>query len=177
MLFPAGIALWRMRHTARGGPVGAGTGRGREARLTDRGDLRVNHRITVPADELEERFVQASGPGGQNVNKVATAVQLRFRAAASAALPAAVRDRAIALAGARASADGTITIDARRTRSQSRNRAEARERLCALLLEAAQPPPPPRRRTRPTRGSVERRLKAKGERGRTKALRARPAED
>ena len=141
------------------------------------GDLRVNHRIVVPADELEEAFIRASGPGGQNVNKVASAVQLRFDAARSTALPPRVRERAVRLAGSRATAEGVIVIEAQRTRSQTRNRADARERLRLLLLEAAAPPPPPRRATRPTRGSIERRLKAKTERGAIKRNRGKPVDD
>ena len=141
------------------------------------GDLRVDHRITIPADELHEAFVLAGGPGGQNVNKTSSAVQLRFNAGASAALPEQVRRRVLQLAGTRASKDGTILIEASRTRSQARNREDARDRLRALVLEAAEPPPPVRRRTRPTRGSVERRLKAKAVRGTIKRGRGRPGED
>lgn len=137
-------------------------------------DLRVDHRITVPGGELHETFLLAGGPGGQNVNKVSTAVRLRFDAASSAALPERVRERALKLAGHRATGAGEIVIESSRTRSQARNREDARERLRELLLEAAAPPPRKRRPTRPTRGSVERRLKAKSERGATKRARGRP---
>ena len=139
--------------------------------------LRIDHRLTIPAEALEERFVQAAGPGGQNVNKVATAVQLRFDAAGCELLSHRARTRLLNLAGSRASRDGVITIEAKRTRSQARNREEARGRLRELILEATAPPPPPRRPTRPTRGSVERRLKAKAVRGRVKQARGRPGAD
>ena len=139
--------------------------------------LRVDHRLTIPAEALEERFVLASGPGGQNVNKVATAVQLRFDAHACEELSGRARTRLLRLAGSRATAEGVVVIEARRTRSQARNREEARERLRELLLEATAPPPPPRRPTRPSRGAIERRLKAKAQRGRTKAARGRPGVD
>jgi ribosome-associated protein len=119
---------------------------------------------------LQERFVHASGPGGQNVNKVATAVQLKFDIH-RAALSAAVRNRLVALAGRRLTADGVLTITARRFRTQERNRRDARERLLALLLRA-QTAPKRRRSTRPTAASVERRLTTKRHRSRTKTSRA-----
>ena len=132
--------------------------------------LRVNHRIAIPDDELHESFVRASGPGGQNVNKVATAVELRFDLRHSPSLPDDVRARAERLAGQRLTRSGVLVIRAERFRTQERNRADARERLLALLRRAAAPPKK-RVGTKPTRGSVERRIASKLKRGRTKQLR------
>ncbi len=132
---------------------------------------------TVFEDELEESFIRSSGPGGQNVNKVATAVQLRFDAGNARGLSAPVRHRLIAIAGQRATRQGVIVIEASRFRTQERNRQDARERLSALVAKAAEPPPPPRKKTRPTKGAVERRLKAKAGRSQIKKMRGRVSDD
>ena len=136
----------------------------------------IGHGLSIDPDTLSEVFIRASGPGGQNVNKVATAVQLRFDLLASE-LPEAVQARALRLAGQRGTKDGEILIEANRFRTQERNRVDARERLVDLLTKAAEPPPPPRKKTRPTKGSVERRLKAKAGRSTVKRMRGRIGDD
>ena len=122
--------------------------------------MQVTPDIHVPDTEFEFRFILASGPGGQNVNKVATAVQLRFDVAGSPSLPEPVRARLIELAGSRMTKDGVLLISAKRHRTQERNRQDAQERLLALLRRAARPPKP-RRKTRPSKAAREKRMQAK----------------
>lgn len=137
----------------------------------------ISNEAVIYPDDLHEDFIRSSGPGGQNVNKVATAVQLRFDAANARGLSERVRERTIKLAGQRATKDGVVVIEAGRFRTQEQNRADARARLAELVAKAAEPPPPPRRKTKPTKGSVERRLKSKAGRSTVKKLRGRVGDD
>ncbi|EJW11027.1 Hypothetical protein YaeJ [Rhodovulum sp. PH10] len=138
--------------------------------------IRVTDTIAIDEAELVEDFVRASGPGGQNVNKVATAVQLRFDVRRSRALPNDVAIRLMKLAGSRLTGEGVLVITAQRFRTQERNREDARERLVELIRQAAVRPTP-RRPTKPTRASKERRVDAKKRRGSIKSLRqGRPEE-
>jgi ribosome-associated protein len=135
--------------------------------------IRIGDRLSIAEDELRFRFVRASGPGGQNVNKVSTAVELKFDVAGSPSLPERVKERLRILAGRRMDQTGVILIAAQRFRTQERNRADAVERLVELIARAAEPQRP-RISTRPTRGSKERRIGAKKLRGDAKRLRSRP---
>lgn len=132
--------------------------------------LEITPTITIPDDELVERFVRASGPGGQNVNKVSSAVELRFDAAQSPSLPDDVRARLLARRDRRITGDGVIVISAQRFRTQERNREDARERLAALI-QAALFVPKKRIATKPTKGAKERRLTGKRERSQVKSTR------
>jgi ribosome-associated protein len=134
--------------------------------------IEIGPNLFLRDNELQFSFVCASGPGGQNVNKVATAAQLRFDVRHSPSLPDDLRVRLIRLAGSRMTSEGVLIIDARRFRTQERNREDAIERLRALILKAAEKPKP-RRKTRPTLGSKKRRLNEKKQRGNTKKLRGR----
>jgi ribosome-associated protein len=135
----------------------------------------ITDTLALDEAELHESFIRASGPGGQNVNKVASAVQLRFDVRQSPSLPPPVRERLERLAGQRLSQDGVLVITAMQFRSQERNRRDALDRLIALIRRAATPPRP-RRATKPTSGSRERRLAGKAQRARLKQQRRAPDE-
>ncbi len=132
--------------------------------------IQITPAIAIDEGEIQEEFVRASGPGGQNVNKVATAVQLRFDVAHSPSLPDDIRQRLASLAGRRMTEEGVLIIEARRFRTQARNRQDAVDRLVALIRKAAQKPLP-RRKTSPTQASKRQRLETKRHRGEIKRSR------
>ncbi|MDD5206879.1 MAG: alternative ribosome rescue aminoacyl-tRNA hydrolase ArfB [Desulfobacterales bacterium] len=132
--------------------------------------LRITPAISIDEKEIKESFVRASGPGGQNVNKVSTAVQLRFDVLRSPSLPEDARQRLIRIGGKRVTDDGVLVIDARRFRTQDRNRQDARDRLIEIVRKAARKPKP-RKATRPTAASRQRRIEEKKQRGKVKRMR------
>ena len=135
--------------------------------------IQITPSISIRERELQEEFVRASGPGGQNVNKVSTAVQLRFDVAHSSSLPVDVQERLIHLAGRRMTGDGVLVMTSRRFRTQERNRQDARERLVALIQRAIVKPRS-RRKTSPTQASKGRRIEDKKRRGEIKRIRRSP---
>lgn len=139
--------------------------------------IRVTPTLFLEDSEISLEFLRASGPGGQNVNKVESAVRLRFDVRHSPSLPEPVRMRLERLAGGRLTKDGILIIEAQRHRTQERNRGDALDRLLDLIREAAAPPPPPRRKTKPTLGSKIRRLEGKKLRSGVKSLRGKPIQD
>ncbi|RAK60459.1 aminoacyl-tRNA hydrolase [Phenylobacterium hankyongense] len=139
--------------------------------------IEVTPDIVLADDEIQARFVRASGPGGQHVNKTSTAVELRFDVRASPSLPEGVRARLYRLAGSRLTQDGVLIVVAQSYRSQEMNRQDALDRLLGLIRKAAEPPPPPRKKTKPTYASKLRRLEGKTKRSGVKAMRGRPGRD
>lgn len=137
--------------------------------------IAISDELTLDERDITETFIRASGPGGQNVNKLASAAQLRFDLRGSASLPEAVKARLARLAGHRLTQDGVIVITAQRFRSQERNRDDALARLVALIRRAAEPPKP-RRATRPSAAQRQARLAAKARRGAVKRLRTVPVD-
>jgi ribosome-associated protein len=138
--------------------------------------LHITRFIEINENEITFSFIRSSGPGGQNVNKVATAAQLRFDVKNSPSLPEAVKKRLIRLGGSRITDDGVLTITAQRFRTQERNRVDGLERLTALIRKAATPPKP-RRKTRPPKRSIENRIQNKKNRSKIKKLRQTHSDD
>jgi ribosome-associated protein len=139
--------------------------------------IEIPPNIELDEAELEFSFIRASGPGGQNVNKVATAVQMRFDARRSPSLPNDVSVRLQKLAGSRLTLDGVIVITANSFRTQERNKADAVKRLSEMIAKAAEPPPPPRKKTKPSKAAKAKRVDSKVRRGAVKAGRGRPGSD
>ena len=139
--------------------------------------IEIAPEIVLEDAEVQVRAVRASGPGGQHVNKVSTAIELRFDVRASPSLPEGVRARLYRLAGNRLTQDGVLVLLAQEYRSQELNRQAAIERLAELIRKAAEPPPPPRKKTRPTYASKLKRLEGKAKRSNVKAMRGRPGRD
>ncbi|MFK7901611.1 MAG: alternative ribosome rescue aminoacyl-tRNA hydrolase ArfB [Nitratireductor sp.] len=134
-------------------------------------------KLNIPESELSESFIRSAGPGGQNVNKVSTAVQLRFNVKNSPSISAYVKSRLYKIASHLMTQEGELLLEASKFRQQGMNRDDARARLAALIAEASKPPPPKRRKTKPTRGSVERRLKKKSGRSQVKKMRGKVRDD
>ena len=132
--------------------------------------IKITNTISIDENEMQLHFIRSSGPGGQNVNKVATAVQLRFDVGNSTSLPGDVRTRLIRLAGRRVNQDGILIIEARQFRTQERNREDAVGRLTDLVRKAAEKPRP-RKKTKPSKAAVERRIENKKRRGEVKKTR------
>ena len=144
-----------------------------QTRKSEKPVIEVTPTISLSEDELTERFIRSGGPGGQNVNKVSTAVELRFDVRRSPSLPNDVAIRLMKLAGRKVTQDGVLVLVAMTHRTQERNRAEALERLLGLIRQAAEPPPPPRKKTRPTLAAKKRRVEAKVHRGGVKSMRGK----
>jgi len=139
--------------------------------------ISINSNLSIRASEISEKFIHSGGPGGQNVNKLSTGVQLRYAPRRAADLPMRVIENAEQLAGSKLNADGEILIQATSYRSQEKNRADARARLMALLAEAAKPPPKKRRPTKPSLSARRKRVDSKVKRGSIKKLRGRVERD